>query len=144
MSRVHTILIGVAVLFFTLIIALLAGVSSLVLIERVDKGADKNRESIEEINKLTDELLRLRSESNKAICVSTNVTRASTREAIKDSLLELVPDDTPLTADQEARINVYNQSVDSHLPFRDCSEEGIEAFLANRQPDPALVVFSED
>lgn len=138
MSRFHLILSAVAILFFSLILALGAGIVSLILIDRVDRASEKNHEAIERIDTLTTELSRLRIETNKANCISTNVTRKSFRETIKDSLLALVPEDIPLTADQQARIELYNERVDKGLPFRDCSPEGIEKFLEANQPDPAL------
>lgn len=144
MSRFHGILLGVAVLFFSLLIALGAGVTSLILIERVDRAGVKDREAIERIDTLTTELSRLRIETNEANCISTNVTRDSIRDTIKDSLLALVPKDTKLTEEQEARIELYNKRVDAGLPFRDCSPEGIKAFLEGNQPDPALEIPDVD
>lgn len=115
---------GVTILFLSLFIALAAAITSLVLINRVNETAQ--------------DLIQLRKEGNTAICVASNVSRLAIRTAIKDSLLALVPPGTTLTDVQKATIARYNEKVDSLLPYRDCSPEGIEEFLKNVPPDPAL------
>lgn len=122
----HTnrIAIAVLVLFVALVIALGAGITALVLIGRVEN--------------VTQDLVRIRQENNVANCIAANVGRDAVRRAVEDSLLALVPAGTTLTPEQEARIELYNVRVETGLPFRDCSPEGIEAFLKNQPPDPAL------
>lgn len=138
MDHGNKILIGVIVLFVSLVVAMGSGITALILFNDVKEISNKNKESIERIDNLADELAKLQIESNVASCVAANVARNSVREAVKDSLLALVDPETPLTPEQEVRIELYNERVDSGLPYRDCSLKGIETFLENPPPDPAL------
>lgn len=138
MINYNKILVGVVGLFVALVLSLGASVTSLVLIQRIDKVSEENHESIERTDKVAAELVRLREENLIATCVAANVARDAVRETIKDSLLALVDPETPLTEAQKLRIELYNERVNTGLPFRDCSPEGIEAFLENQPPDPAL------
>lgn len=138
MNQAHKIIAAVTMLFLAITIALAAGIASLVLISKVDRVSQNNSDSVDRVAAITEELVRLRKENNEATCVATNVSRASIRDTVKDSLLALVPPGTALTADQQLRIDAYNERVDRGLPFRDCSPEGIEAYLSNQPPDPAV------
>lgn len=138
MTRSTKILILVTVSFIFVVISLGAGVTSLVLYQRVNRISQENQEAIAKVEALALELAQLRKEANTANCIAANVGRDAVREAVKDSLLALVPVGTVLDADQKARIALYNERVDAGLPFRDCSVAGIEKFLSVQPPDPAL------
>lgn len=139
MDHPNRVLIAVITLFVVLVVSLGAGITSLVLINRVQSISEKNEDSIARTDIVAKDLIRLKSESDIANCVAANVGRAAVRNALKDSLLALVDPKVTLTPEQEARILLYNERVDSGLPFRDCSKKGIEIFLENQPPDPALL-----
>lgn len=140
----HKILIAVIVLFLALILAIAASGYSLVLSERLGNITRENQTAIEHIEILTVELAQLKKDGDKASCIAANVGRAAIRETVKDSLLALVPAGTVLDDEQELRIVLYNERVDAGLPFRDCSPTGIEAWLLDQPPDPALVLPEVD
>lgn len=80
---------------------------------------------------------RKRHELELSNCIAANVRSQALRLALKDSLVTLIPPDMALTDDQKARIAAYNTTVDARLPFRDCSPEAIDDYLAHPPVDPA-------
>lgn len=132
----NKILVGVVSLFVALVLAIGAGILSIVGLRAVTESTRQNEQSIQRIDNLTAELVRLRDENNVANCIAANVGRDAVRKAVEASLLALVPAGTTLTAEQQARVDLYNAKVEAGLPFRDCSPGGIKAFLEHQPPDP--------
>lgn len=138
MTSFNKILVAIVLLFLTLVVAVSASVYSLVLNGRLTRVTAENQKAIERIESLTLELAQLKKDAEVANCVATNISRAAIRQTFKDSLLELVPAGTILDAEQKLRVALYNDRVDRGLPFRDCSPAGIELWIQNQPPDPAL------
>lgn len=80
----------------------------------------------------------VRDDARIVACRYENKTIANLHEKLPEALLALVPPGTPLTADQQLRLDAYAESVKDGFPFRDCSPEGIRAYYQNLPPDPAL------
>jgi hypothetical protein len=89
-----------------------------------------NRQRIEDIE-------AARVERNRAICISYNVLVGETREAQVDGLDAVLRFARNMSPTQRAAIVAsYRVAVVAQLPYRDCSMEGIAAFLAHPPPDP--------
>jgi hypothetical protein len=70
-------------------------------------------------------------------CVQFNVQRAELRDTFKKTLRSLAPvPDEQLTAQQKTQLTTYSAAVDTNLPFRDCSDAGIEQYYSNPPADP--------
>lgn len=80
---------------------------------------------------------QIRDEARIVTCVQENVGILNTRVAISDSIVALVPPGEVLTFEQEQRVAAYSARVTELLPFRDCSDEGIESYYDHLPEDPA-------
>lgn len=80
---------------------------------------------------------QVRDEARVVTCVQENVGILNTRVAISESIVALAPAGTALTFEQEQRVAAYADRVTELLPFRDCSEEGIESYYEHLPMDPA-------
>lgn len=81
-----------------------------------------------------------RVERSRGSCVQFNVNQHNTREA---EIVGLVNTFTPLVPpDRQGQLEFFAASLRANveilLPYRDCSDAGIEAFLKEPPSDPAL------
>jgi hypothetical protein len=109
---------------------ILSGIS-IVLILMAGGVVLQNRDAIHDANELRDEILLIS-------CVQDNVSTQKDRDALVGSLITLADDPNKLTTEEQALVDAYSKRVEELLPFRDCSEDGIEAYYNNLPPDPAL------
>lgn len=80
-----------------------------------------------------------RTAARRGACIQFNTNQKNTRDAIVFGLVETF---RPLTqpnrtADLDAFAKSLRANVDRQLPYRDCSEAGIQKFLEDPPPDPA-------
>jgi hypothetical protein len=80
-----------------------------------------------------------RLDRSRGSCVQFNVNQHNQRDAIVNGLVDTF---RPLVQPgREAELDTFAASlrtnVDNQLPYRDCSDAGIEAFLRNPPQDPA-------
>lgn len=85
-----------------------------------------------------DRFERDRKDRTLGSCVQWNANQRNTREAIINGLVDTF---RPLvTPGKEAQLEQFaaalRTNVEKQLPYRDCSPDGIEAFLRNPPPDP--------
>ena len=106
-------------LLFVAFLALAAAIIAIIGVVQVGNIADENTEQ--------------REAGEIADCKSFNERSLELRAVLKDSLFALVRPGQVLTAEQEAQIAAYNAKVDDGLPLRDCSEAGIDAYLADHE-----------
>lgn len=81
-----------------------------------------------------------RQDARESACVQSNVATDKARKALTNSILVLVPGaKTPddLNPEQRERYDAYEASVTAALPYRDCTQSGIEEFYDNPPADPA-------
>lgn len=82
-----------------------------------------------------------RVERSRGSCIQFNVNQHNTREAIVQGLVETF---RPLTTpDKLGQLEFFAASLRANveilLPYRDCSDAGVEAFLKEPPQDPAAV-----
>lgn len=87
----------------------------------------------------SDERDRDQTAARRGSCVQYNVTQSNTREAIVGGVVGgFRPFVTP---DGQAQLDEFSAAlraqVEAILPYRDCSDAGIRAFLEDPPPDPA-------
>lgn len=80
-----------------------------------------------------------RVDRSRGSCAQFNVNQRNQRDAIVNGLIDTFrPLVTPEKGDQFRQFSAdLRANVDRQLPFRDCSDAGIEEFLRNPPPDPA-------
>jgi hypothetical protein len=76
-------------------------------------------------------------EAQYADCVQHNVVQADARRATL-AVINAALDSRELNAEQLAVLDRIEATTIENYPFRDCSEEGIDAYFADPPADPAL------
>lgn len=79
-----------------------------------------------------------RTESRRGACIQFNVTTQGQRTALHNALLTFVPDPDNMTAEQKTSLTKFDDAVENALPYRDCSDDGIDAYYSDPPPDPAV------
>lgn len=85
-----------------------------------------------------DDINASRRESRESSCIQANVTTKANREALVNGLLAVFPPGQELSENQKKVVERYSAQVEEALPYRDCSEKGVNAYFRDPPVDPAL------
>ncbi len=89
-----------------------------------------------------DDLKQARRDGRVATCIQSNLQTQRTREALLSGVSVLTQPDARRGAAEQTALDrfvvEYGRKVDASLPYRDCSERGIEAYYRHPPDDPAL------
>lgn len=90
----------------------------------------------------TEDLKQARRDGRIATCVQSNLQTQRTREALLSGVSVLTQPDPRRSNTEQAAVDrfvvEYGRKVDGSLPYRDCSERGIDIYYQHPPADPAL------
>lgn len=73
-------------------------------------------------------------------CIQFNAQRQELRETFVGSLVAIMDLNPPDTPEEDQRrstiVSTYRGTVEAQLPYRDCSDGGIDRYLSNPPADP--------
>lgn len=136
-NAINRILVALAV------VAAIALATSLIMVPVVLQTrhtADVARSAASQAQKAIDQAEVDRKANKVGSCIQFNINQENTREAIINGLVNTF---RPLVqpgreADFEKFAKSLRENVEGLLPYRDCSDDGIERFLKNPPVDPAV------
>lgn len=83
------------------------------------------------------DIVEARREALTSGCIQANITTDRERSALVSALVALVPPGQALTPTQQATVDRYRAEVIGRLPYRDCTQAGIDEYLSHPPGDPA-------
>lgn len=88
------------------------------------------------------DLAATRRENTVASCVQANLTTQRTREALIAGVSVVAQPNPNRTEAESASVDRfvtdYTRNVEGKLPYRDCSQHGVDSYYENPPADPAL------